>query len=80
MDAVQHLSSRHTIGLQHLSRMLAYHGKGSNPCPRYNENPSDGNLTDHVLTVHNDFITFQLKLTAETQLDHLVDRNLLFTC
>ena len=32
-ETVHHLGSRHTVGLQHLFRMQAHHGRGQKPCP-----------------------------------------------
>ena len=33
-DSARHLGSRHTLGLQSLTRLLAHHGRGSSPCPK----------------------------------------------
>ena len=79
-DSVRHAGSRHTTGLQHLSRLLAHHGRGSKPCPRCEEKPAGGDLTEHVLTIHKEDINIRPHLTAETLLNHLVERdNILFT-
>ena len=78
-DTVRHLGSRHTSGLQHLSRMIAHHGKGSNPCPRCEGKPSSTNLTEHILSMHNDTINLQPQLTTETLLGQLAERNVLFS-
>ena len=51
-DSVRHLDSRHTIGLQHLSRILALHGRESKPCPLCDQQLSSDSLTDHILTLH----------------------------
>ena len=65
-DTVRHLGSRHTVGLQHLSRMQAHHGRGPKPCPLCEEQLSGVTLTDHVLSSHNQ--EFQLpSLTPERQ-------------
>ena len=77
-DSVRHLGSRHTIGLQNLTRMLAHHGRGSKPCPLCDQLLSGGSLTDHVLTLHKADINLP-HLTTETLLAHLVERNVLFT-
>ena len=42
-DAALHLGTRHTDGLQALSRMLAHHGRGSKPCPLCNGSTLDPN-------------------------------------
>ena len=66
-DTVHHLGSRHTVGLQHLSRMQAHHGRGPKPCPLCEEQLSGVTLTDHVLSSHNQ--EFQLpSLTPESLL------------
>ena len=46
-DTVRHLGSRHTVGLQHLSRMQAH---GPKPCPLCEEQHSGVTLTDHALS------------------------------
>ena len=46
-DSVRHLDSRHTIGLQHLSRVLTHHGKESKPCPLCDQQLSSDSFTDH---------------------------------
>ena len=66
-DAVQHLGSQHTTGLQNLSRMLAHHGKGSKPCPLCEEQFS-GSLTDHVLSARVHCEELQLPLTTREHL------------
>ena len=76
-DTVRHLGSRHTIGLQHLSRMLSHHGRGSKPCPLCDDKLSGGSLTAHVLAQHKDDIKLPL-LTTENLLTQLVERNVLF--
>ena len=40
-DAALHLGSQHTTGFQSLSRILAHHGHGANPCPLCNDQFSD---------------------------------------
>ena len=76
-DTVRHLGSRHTVGLQHLSRMQAHHGRGPKPCPLCEEQLSGVTLTDHVLSSHNQ--EFQLpSLTPESLLTELVDREVTF--
>ena len=32
-DSTLHLGSRHTIGLQNLSRLMSHHRRGQHPCP-----------------------------------------------
>ena len=44
-DATLHLGTRHTDGLQALSKMLAHHGRGVKPCPLCHPNP-----IGHLLT------------------------------
>ena len=53
-DTARHLGSRHTLGLQYLTRLLAHHGRGSTPCPQCDTDVSDGatTLIDHVLQKH----------------------------
>ena len=77
-DTVRHLSSHHyTIGLQHLSRMVAHHCKGSKPCPLCNVQLSDGSLTAHVLGLHKEDLRLP-HLTMESLLSLLVERNVPF--
>ena len=72
-DTVRQLGSRHTVGLQHLSRMLSHHGRGSKPCPLCDDELSGGSLTAHILTQHKDDIKLP-HLTTENLLTQLVER------
>jgi hypothetical protein len=51
-DAVLHLRTRHTAGLQALSRMLAHHGRGSKPCPLCDSNTLAPHPIGHLLAGH----------------------------
>ena len=50
--AALHLGTRHTEGLQALSRMLAHHGRGSKPCPLCDGSTLDPNPIGHLLREH----------------------------
>ena len=50
--ATLHLGTRHTAGLQALSRMLARHGRGVKPCPLCDESSLHPNPIGHLLTRH----------------------------
>ena len=76
-DTVRHLGSRHTVGLQHISRMLAHHGRGSKPCPLCNDQLSGSSLSDHVIMLHKEKIQLP-HLTPRSLLSQLVDRNVTF--
>ena len=48
-DVSLHHGSRHTAGLQHLTRILAHHGNELKPCPMCNECLMRRSLIDHIL-------------------------------
>ena len=75
-DTVRHLGFCHTVGLQHLSRMLAHHGNGSKPCPLCDEQLSGDSLTSHVFMLHKNEIGLP-HLTLESLLTQLVERDVL---
>ena len=67
-DSALHLGSRHTIGLQNLSRLLVHHGRALHPCPLCDEQGLSIPIIDHVISAHK----------GETGLNiDLVDRLLL---
>ena len=49
-EATLHLGTRHTDGLQALSRMLAHHGRGVKPCPLCDESSLHPNPIGYLLT------------------------------
>ena len=51
-DSALHLGSRHTIGLQNLSRLLVHHGNGLHPCPLCDEQGLSIPIIDHVISAH----------------------------
>ena len=42
-----HLGSRHTGGLQAVSRIMAHHDRGTKPCPLCEESDLEESLMDH---------------------------------
>ena len=51
-DSALHLGSRHTIGLQNLSRLLVHYGRGLHPCPLCDEQGLSMPIIDHVISAH----------------------------
>ena len=78
-DSARHLGSRHTLGLQSLTRLLAHHGKGSSPCPKCDVVLSDSTTTliDHVLCAHVE-ITKLAGFSTETVISKIANRDIIF--
>lgn len=56
-DAALHCGSRHTMGLQYLSRILSHHGRGSKPCHRCEDQLHTGqHLADYIMQMPLDFL------------------------
>ena len=77
-DAALDLGSRHTTGFQSLSRILAHHGRGANPCPLCDDQFSDTYLIDHILEVHAETLGLSSPLSTDELLTQIVDRNITF--
>ena len=58
-DTTLHLGTRHTTGLQALSKVLAHHGHGSKPCPLCDKNMLDSSIIAHLLSDHLDKLGLQ---------------------
>lgn len=58
-DSTLHMGTRHTTGLQALSRVLAHHGRGSKPCPLCNKNNLDTSVIAHFLKEHLNILGLQ---------------------
>ena len=78
-DTARHLGSRHTLGLQYLTRLLAHHGRGSAPCPQCNTDLSDGatTLIDRVLQKHEG-VTNLSGFSTESVISMLTNRDITF--
>ena len=66
-DSALHLGSRHTIGLQNLSRLMSHHGRGQHPCPLCDLKDPLTPVIDHFLSKHNGDIHINFNST-----DHLL--------
>ena len=51
-DASLHLGTRHSVGLQKLSRLMAHHGRGSHPCPLCDKQ-DPMSVIEHALSEHH---------------------------
>ena len=66
-DSALRLGSRHTIGLQNLSRLMSHHGRGQHPCPLCDLKDPLTPAIDHFLSKHNRDIHINFNST-----DHLL--------
>ena len=76
-DSALHLGSRHTIGLQNLSRLLVHHGRGLHPCPLCDEQGLSILIIDHVISAHKREIGLNIDLVDRLLL-LLVDGDIQF--
>ena len=80
-DTTLHLGTRHTTGLQALSKVLAHHGHGSKPCPLCDKNMLDSSIIAHLLSDHLDKLGLQSVdslSSVENLLTHMVNCNIDF--
>ena len=71
-----HLGSRHTAGLQHLTRILAHHGHGLKPCPMYDECLMRRSLVDYILDAHGKELELPVLLSTDKLLTMIAERDL----
>ena len=64
-DSALHLGSRHTIGLQNLSRLMSHHGRGLHPCPLCDEQGFPTSVIDHILSAHHTEIGLNFNSTDQ---------------
>ena len=65
-DVALHLgSSRHTAGLQHLTRILTHHGHGLKPCPMCDECLMRRSLIDYILDAHGKELELPVLLSTD---------------
>ena len=76
-DIALHLGSRHTTGLRNLSRLMAHHGHGQQPCPLCSEQNFGISVIDHIMCVHHQELGLNFSST-EQMLTHLVEENIQF--
>ena len=76
-DSALHLGSRHTIGLQNLSRLLVHDGRGLHPCPLCDEQGLSIPIIDHVISAHKREIGLNIDLVDRLLL-LLVDGDIQF--
>ena len=66
-DSALYLGSRHTSGLQNLSRLMGHHGRGQRPCPLCDLKDPQIPIIEHFLREHNRDIRINFNST-----DHLL--------
>ena len=76
-DIALHLGSRHITGLRNLSRLIAHHGHGQQPCPLCSEQNLGISVIDHIMYVHHQELGLNFSST-EQMLTHLVEENIQF--
>ena len=73
-DIALHLGSRH---MRNLSRLMAHHGHGQQPCPLCSEQNLGISVIDHIMCVHHQELGLNFSST-EQMLTHLVEENIQF--
>ena len=66
-DVSLHHGSRHTAGLQHLTRILAHHGNELKPCPMCNACLMRRSLIDYILDASGRELELPLLLVLNRQ-------------
>ena len=75
-DAALQCGSRHTVGLQNLTRILAHHGSGSKPCPLCEDQLHGQHLADHIFQRHACALNLPPALSVDNLLTQIADHNI----
>ena len=76
-DIALHLGSRHITGLRNLSRLMAHHGHGQQPCPLCSEQNLGISVIDNIMCAHHQELGLNFSST-EQMLTHSVEENMQF--
>ena len=75
-DSVLQCGSRHTTGLQFLTRILTHHGHGSKPCPLCEDLLHGQELAVHILQEHSSVLILPPSISLDSLLSQIADRDI----